>query len=638
MRTLVNYKRSILLFCGFSLVASYPLASQTPQRAKELLSMFYVASGGDHWRPLAEAEIAGKLNLGGATGTFHQVVDLKLGRDATDIHAGPLKVKQVTLTDSSWQADGSGLVTYSDTPATRVDSINQSFVDRNGWFTAKESELKYAGTQEEHGTRYDLVTVTPAGGRAMTLWLNAQDHLLDRIIQQDSAHHQSTTFFSDYRKTDGVLVPFVVRQSNGDTSQDTIETVETFRFLPSIRQDVFLAPPSKFNDAHLLGKQSSVLVPFTIDDGRIVVDVSVNGHAAVPFLVDTGGGNYMTPQAAKLLGIEGSGNVAISGSGAGQEDGQFAMVKELRVGEVQMLNQQFVLGPLPEMLENRGKEPPIAGLVGAELLRRFPATFDYQKKTLTFYRSGSVPPRQSGARALRLFFDGSHPYIQVRVDGVMGIFGIDTGDSSSTTIFGPFYREHEFPIELPAQVRSQGGIGGLGAALLTRVGQLSFADWKLSQPLVTLNFAQQGLFSNDSIAGNLGHEVLKNFVFTLDYEHRVGYFMPSTEFGVPADYNRSGMALDRAHGGSVLVMRVNPNTPAEEAGIQVGDAVVWMNGMTTSDHPLSTFDRMLSAKAGTEIEMRYARKGKEKRATFHLRELLPPNGEMKPYMQNTSNK
>ncbi len=623
--------RHLLIIFGFGFGIFNSAKAQSPHNASDLLHLSYLASGGYHWSAFAQAEISGDVNIGGIKGDFHEVVDLRRGRDATDIDADPIKMKQVSLTDSSWQADQSGLVTYLDTPSARADAINESYVDRNGWFAAKGSELSYVGTRKDHGVDYDLVKVTPPGGRSMTLWIDTTDHLLYRIDQMDATHHESDILYSNYRKLDGVMMPFSTRQSNGDPSQDTVMTVKRIQLSRTIDQAVFIPPPSMFMDARLVGGMGSATVPFSLADGRIVVDISLNGKPALPFLVDSGGSNVITPETAKLLGIEGSGDLASGGVGPAQDSEQLATVRTLRLGPVEMVNQQFSALPLPKFLQDRGGEAPIAGLVGAELLRRFPTTIDYQRKTLTFYKPGSTPPKPVGAQEVRLFFDGSHPYIQMDVDGVAGIFGIDTGDSSSATLFGPFYLVHEFPIEQPPQAREQGGIGGHTVALRTRVGSLSFGPWKLEDPLVTLNFADKGVFSNDSIAGNLGHELLKNFVFTLDYEHRRGYFLRSADFGKPLDYNRSGMALHRDKNGDVAVERVNPDTPAASAGMRPGDIILSIDGRNPRAQALSQFETVLSAAPGTKLEVRYSRAGKEMKSIIQLRELLPLGGTMSPF-------
>ena len=629
--------RRFWLLCTLGLCLSGIASAKSSAKAKTLIHLFYLASGGQNWTALGQVEMSGDANVGGAAGRFHQIVDLRDGRDVLTLDAGPIYQKQATLEDSSWQADRSGLATVCDTPSARVDAINESFQDRNGWFTAPDDALRFQGTRRHQGEKFDLVAVTPPGGRKMTLWLGAKDHLLYRIDELDASHHESGTVYSDYRRIDGVMMPFILRQSNGNASQDTVLTVKTIRFSPVADEAAFTPLPSTFKDARLLGKESSATVPFTSFGGWIVVEVSIDGHAAIPFLLDSGGSNYLTPQAAKQLGVKAMGNFALNGVGSAQENGQFAHVNELHIGSLEMQDQQFIVGPLPDMLENRGKEAPIEGLVGAELLRRFPATIDYQRKTLTFYQPGSVPPKPQDAQSLRLYFDGSHPYIQVDVDGVPGIFQIDTGDNSGTTIFGPFYRAHEFPIEQPAKAAREGGVGGFHSALDTRIGSLGLGPWHLDDPLITISFASQGAFSDDAIAGNLGYDFLKHFVFTLDYEHRQGYFLRSSEFKNPAHTYSVGISLDRQNG-SVVVKKVDRHAPAGRAGLRAGDTILTVNGKTLQDLPPGALDSVFDAKAGAQFDVCYRRRGKERHAVFQLKEILPIQGTMMPLAPGQMNK
>jgi hypothetical protein len=612
-----------------------PISAETGavQNPALILQKMYRASGGDRWNRLAQAELSGTYIIGGMKGTFQQAVDLQHGRDVLTYNVGPLQGKQATLPRSSWEVDRSGLSMLHDGPEAVADAITQSFQDRNGWFRPMDADATFMGQKENAGHRFDLIRIIPPGGRDITLWIDTEDHLLKRLVQKGADHQESTIYISDYRRVDGVLYPFSTRQSSGDVSQDTVQLVKAVRFSSEIDGATFLLPTSPVTDARMLGKENSDVVPFTIADGRIVVDVSINGHPALPFLLDTGAGNLITPEAAKQVGIEGNGSVALTGVGPDQGNGQFATIKELRLGSVQMSNQQFGVAQLPSFLQDRGNEPPIAGLIGYELLRRFPATFDYDAREVTFYKPGSTFDAPLASQQLRLYFNDHSPFIQVGVDGTSAYFGIDTGDSSVTTIFGSFYEAHLFPVMLPVQERPQGGFGGQGRAVITRIGALSFGSWTLQRPLINLNFATTGLFSYSYTGGNLGYRALRNFMFTLDYARHIAYLKKARVFGEPERYNRSGMTFHRTDGGKVIVERVNPNTPAAESGIKIGDRILSLNGQTPEGQALYQFEDALSEQAGYTTHIRYMRGDKEQIATLMLRELIPIGGNFTPYQK-----
>lgn len=599
-----------------------------------MLHLLWLASGGSNWSAVAQAELSGNITLGGTAGTFSQSIDLKNGRDVVRFDAGPIRGTQANLTDASWEADAAGIVTVHDGPGARVDAIDASFQDRNGWFNAPADELEFLGDRTEKGSSFELVAVTPSGGRRMVLWIGATDHLLWRLDTEGADHFTSSLFFADYRTIQGVLFPLSIRESNGNPSQDSVQVATTVRFSSSVDDAKFRVPGSTFKDAHWLAAQNSAQVPFTMADGRIVVNVSINGGAFLPFLLDTGAEALITPHASQMLKLRGSGDVGLSGVGSVQEPARFTRVKNLRIGPAEMSDQQFVIAALPAFLEDRGKEQPIAGLIGYEFLRRFPTTFDYQKKLLVLYKPGSDVPPLPGAQRSRLYFDAHTPLIKVGIDDATGYFGIDTGDNSVPTIFGPFYKSNRLPVEQPVQKKSEHGFGGSNAAILTRVGSLSIGSWTVKHPLVNVTFAGTGLFSDDVLAGNLGRQTLEKFVFTLDYEHHRGYFVKSADFGTPTQYNRSGMTLQREKDGSVTIERVNPNTPAAAAGLKPGDVILSINGQSPDGQGLSDFESVLSGAAGTRLDIKYRRADKPMRVDLKLAELLPLGGVMQPYVSN----
>lgn len=90
------------------------------------------------------------------------------------------------------------------------------------------------------------------------------------------------------------------------------------------------------------------------------------------------------------------------------------------------------------------------------------------------------------------------------------------------------------------------------------------------------------------------------------------------------------MRLHRAPNGKVLVLSVGPNTPAQKAGIQVGDTILSLNGKNPEHIIPAELDDLFSKEAGTLIDVRYWRNGKEGNAVFRLKELLPRNAVMRP--------
>src|SRR5690625_4740558 len=166
----------------------------------------------------------------------------------------------------------------------------------------------------------------------------------------------------------------------------------------------------------------------------------------MPFILDSGGLNLLTPAAARQLGLEGKGRQSVAGAGSQLQSLQVAHVKHYRLGAVGLKKQRFLVTPLPLLLTDRGDKPPIAGLIGYELLRRFTTRTDYARHTLTFRAAGQLR-NAHGADVLPLTFDDRTPQVRARVNGVSGVFTLDTGASNTLTVFCPFANTHGSTLE-----------------------------------------------------------------------------------------------------------------------------------------------------------------------------------------------
>jgi len=77
------------------------LSAQSQPSSQSLLRFSYLARGGDNWNNLAQADESGTLIVGGVSGTFHQTIDLKNGRDVIEFDVGLLQDRKSTRLNSS---------------------------------------------------------------------------------------------------------------------------------------------------------------------------------------------------------------------------------------------------------------------------------------------------------------------------------------------------------------------------------------------------------------------------------------------------------------------------------------------------------------------------------------------------------
>jgi carboxyl-terminal processing protease len=85
----------------------------------------------------------------------------------------------------------------------------------------------------------------------------------------------------------------------------------------------------------------------------------------------------------------------------------------------------------------------------------------------------------------------------------------------------------------------------------------------------------------------------------------------------------SGLALLKEHG-ATLVMSVEKGSPADAAGLKVGDLVAKLNGASTRNLPLWKMQEELTAAPGSHISLEVIRLGSPVVASFDLKPFTPP--------------
>jgi len=141
---------------------------------------------------------------------------------------------------------------------------------------------------------------------------------------------------------------------------------------------------------------------------------------------------------------------------------------------------------------------------------------------------------------------------------------------------------------------------------LARVPALSLGDVTLDDVLVT--FFEQGAPGVPPCGENglLGSEVLQRFTVTFDYAGERMFLEPGRRFEEPFEFNMTGIAFRRAEDGTFEIVRVFPDTPASEVGIEEGDIILSVNGVLSRDYTDDLMREAMRSRASA-LKLRIAR-------------------------------
>ena len=604
------------LFASVLAVGSGP-----PCDAAAVFARVRAATGGAAWSHAGEIVGTGTVTNSGLRGTVRIAKDLRAGRGAEHDDLGVIVYGIVFDGRTTWQQDASRGVHELDAPDSRRAAVTGAYFRRNGFFRPDTDPASFRCHGAEEGQHaFDVVDVTPRGGRAFEMWIDRATSLVDRTVQHEPTV-VLTAFYGDYRTVGTLVLPFEMRLDDGDPRDLVVHRIARYEVRTAPRDGDFAPPPAP-RDYGMFGDALATGVPLDVSSGSAVVYASINGHAPMPFLLDTGARAAVTVEAARALGLHGTGRGQGGGGGEGKVGLQFARTKLIAIGNAELRDIPFIIIPYNRSFADRGPgRAPLAGFLGLEIFERFAAQIDYGNATLTLVLPNAFHYRGVGT-PVPIVFQADVPLVRASADGHPGLFQVDTGNDSSTVLFGPFLRAHGFLSRYKAGVSATGsGIGGPIPLSAHRLRTLRIAGYDLDDFIVAFSDTKKGAFSSRSEAGNIGFDVLSQFVVLFDFARKTMYVERRANAPVPR-FRRVGIGVAPDGEDGLRITGVLPNSPASDAKLAAGDHVLSIDGISAVHMSPAQFLASVRRPVGTRLTMRVNHGGTERTVTLVLRELL----------------
>jgi hypothetical protein len=559
----------------------------------------------------------------GLTGTATQWLDISSGRFAESSNTPPLVQGDGYDGNVVWNRDYSGLVWNDGSDAGRATEISTAFVLTYGLWkpNAGGASVAYGGTKAEKGISYDVLRATaPDSKLPMQLWFDRSTHLLAREVQANGPV-VTTTRFSHYRRTGGLMVPHSVHTetSQGNTFDAAVTSVA---MNPADGATHVARPQSTVHDFAMQGGKTSTTIPIDLIENHVYLNVMLNGKGPYRFIFDTGGSNVVDPAVAKEIGAFGKGSAQGSGVGANTESLSFATIDSLQVGDAVLQKQLFAVAPVRAGFGVSAGQPA-DGLIGWEVLARYVTSFNYGENQVVLTMPNAAQP-VANAHVVPFVLQGTQPQIECGIDGIASQCTIDTGARDTMSFYAPYLAAN--PQVQPARLTANGvtgfGFGGPAFGRLGRVREVTIGDLTLNDLVGAFTSQTQGAFANPFFAANLGGNLLRRYDVTFDYYRETMALVPNANVAMRDEYERSGLFIVRNQGKYVAV-DVRPGTPAADAGIVKGDAIASLDGAATSAMSLQALRNAFQKPAGTVLHVGVtAKDGTQRVVTLTLRDYV----------------
>lgn len=420
---------------------------------------------------------------------------------------------------------------------------------------------------------------------------------------------------------------------------------------------------SRFN----LPRADSDKIRFQLIDNLIIVPVEVNG-VTLSFLLDTGVSKPILFNIANIdtLQVNNVETVYLRGLGGGEPVEALKSQNNLfKIGNAINFDQDIYVVFDSSINFTPRLGIPVHGIIGFDLFRDFTVEINYSSKYLRLHKPETFVYRKCRkCEQFNLSFYNNKPYIngtvKIGVENLPVKLLIDTGSSDALWLFeedslGMKPLNNNYFDDFLGK-----GLSGSVYGKRTKVKSFSLKSFVLKNVNVafpdstSISYARKHEERNGSISG----EILKRFNIIMDYKNARITLKKNSKFRSPFRYNKSGIVLEqngirvvkekyfekpfnnygKSNEGNTIInftesfrlnlkpafsiVELRKDSPAERAGLLIGDVILSINGKDTYNMKLQDLVEIFSDDDDKLIRLGIERGNKQMRINFRLEDPL----------------
>ena len=383
----------------------------------------------------------------------------------------------------------------------------------------------------------------------------------------------------------------------------------------------------------MLKGQKKVEIPFTYSQNFILLEVKMFALLPMKFIFDTGAEHTILfkRQYADIMGVQYERRIPIVGSDLSKE--LYALVARqvtLQVSGMPIMDKDILVleKDLFKLDEITGSQ--IDGIIGGEFFKNVIIHIDYKKQKITLYPKKSFSSPGKGYKTIPLSIKSNKPYTIAEVTlqdarKMDLVLLIDTGAGIPLLLHNNSNQNLGLPDHYIAGKLGV-GLGGLIKGYIGRVQTVKIGDIQFNQVITNFQDLPDNIILDETKFRNgiIGNQILSRFDVWFDYIEEKLYLKPGKKINKKFEMDKSGMIVF-ATGQNLnvyVVQDIIEGSPADKAGIQVGDVIKKIQGFPAKIFSLNGIIHKLQKKSGKQIRLQILRDNQVLSKRFKLKELV----------------
>ena len=386
------------------------------------------------------------------------------------------------------------------------------------------------------------------------------------------------------------------------------------------------------NKYYLKNNRKYEKIPFKFSGNQVIIQLSLNNSKPLNFILDSGVKTPIiidVPQFDTLNIIE-SKKIQVQGLGKGEGiDALIAYKNRITIGNYVVNDNQTVLVLLQDLFHLSNKlGHDINGIIGFDIFRDFIVEINYDRQYLKLHDPKKYKYSKSKRYITKdLHFNRGKPYVYLDVElaneKIVPVkLLVDTGGSDALWLFAESHDEINHPVKFIPDFLGTGLSGDIfgkrGRVSGLHIGELVLEDITVSYPdSSSVAFVMMHRERNGSIGGG----ALSRFKVIIDYINKKITFRKGKKFKKGFYYNMSGIEMKMPFSDLPYyeVSNVRKGSPADEAGVLVGDVVKSLNYINCATMSFPEIMSTFRNREGKRIRLVLERDGEDIKVYFKLK-------------------
>ena len=320
-------------------------------------------------------------------------------------------------------------------------------------------------------------------------------------------------------------------------------------------------------------------IPFLqVTGGVIIIQAQLTPHEdTLQFIFDTGSSGISLDSAtAQHLGCKPTYDGLLIRGIAGVREVPQLRQQTLTIGGLRTDSLDFYINDYSVLTSIYGVR--IDGVIGYAMLSRYIVSIDYEKQCMEWFAPGTFNyPRKGWLLQPQINRLPAYPFTIQELQTKSYPLLIDIG-AGLNLLFSERFAQEAGVLDKTRKswITSGEGIGGQIELRLTVLRSIRIGPYRFKKIPITIFDDRYNVTNYPHWAGLIGNDLLRRFNIILNYPAGEIHLRPNRFYLDDFDYAYIGMELYLIDG-SIRIGFVANNSPAQEAGLQVGDEIVAIN-------------------------------------------------------------